>query len=293
MTHAYHATLEQFLPSIALHGLRPTRHAKSEGDYQDILFVEEDQEGAEVYIELGGSLLRFPCQRTQMTPDGENYLEEVIPAKELEILHNGQWIPLSGEDGAIQYHQVEPNSKLGREAWEILWSHAINNPAQQTLEKGFLNEMESYPDFIKSIEEDRELFPIVLHVLTMHERAIATALTSITHWEDLRGDFRWREEEIRIALQHSGALYINKIAAHKTLNHCGAGQLLYRELDRQYPDLQQLTFTSMEPILNTTSVSFHKKLCFKQCCLVLHPKNPDLQGAGWYRQSPKQRPLPR
>lgn len=81
--YAYHATLRQFLPSIALNGLHP-----GEGDQ---IFVEPDEEEAWIYLEPSGVMLRFPVDGFGCTKDGECVVHEPVPAAVIEVQRGTRW----------------------------------------------------------------------------------------------------------------------------------------------------------------------------------------------------------
>lgn len=89
--YAYHATLKEFLPSIARDGLKASFH---DGLGESVIFVEPDFENAAVYLERGrGAMLRFPTNGIGDTPDGENVIYDtpVIAPATIEILVGSEW----------------------------------------------------------------------------------------------------------------------------------------------------------------------------------------------------------
>lgn len=101
---AYHATPEQFLPSIAVEGLRPSAHAAAG---EEVLFVERTLDGLEPYYGPGIAVLRFKTPSFASTEDGEDVLfggeppfeggpgGSAVPPDRIQILRDRRFIPLS------------------------------------------------------------------------------------------------------------------------------------------------------------------------------------------------------
>lgn len=91
----YHVTPTLFLPSIARKGLTPAwhKHARSE-----VIFVEQDQEEAEVYANKDTVTLRLdlgPNGATESTEDGEDILYDAVVPERIEVWYRGAWVPLT------------------------------------------------------------------------------------------------------------------------------------------------------------------------------------------------------
>jgi len=92
--YAYHATIAEFLPSIAAHGLRASYNAWLG---EDVIFVEPDREGSAIYLEPGrGVMLRMNVPGIGSTPDGECVLYDtpLVPAAQIEVERDGSWISI-------------------------------------------------------------------------------------------------------------------------------------------------------------------------------------------------------
>lgn len=88
---AYHVTLREFLPSIRQQGLQPKPH---ESTAEPVIFVEPDQEEAEIYAQENTVTLRFPVDGFGCTDDGECVVHEPVPAESIEYFDQGRWLKL-------------------------------------------------------------------------------------------------------------------------------------------------------------------------------------------------------
>jgi hypothetical protein len=87
--YAYHVTLAQFIPAIAKEGLRP-HFSSSAGE--DVIFVEEDEKEAAIYMEPPRTvMLRFEVPGFGSTEDGEAVVYNVVPPQEIEVKQAGVW----------------------------------------------------------------------------------------------------------------------------------------------------------------------------------------------------------
>jgi GNAT superfamily N-acetyltransferase len=89
---AYHSTPKIFLENIARNGLLPGEHRSCD---EPCIFVEPDEEEAEIYMERGTAMLRFPVDGFSATDDGESVLfgVQVLP-ETIEVRRGRSWVPL-------------------------------------------------------------------------------------------------------------------------------------------------------------------------------------------------------
>ena len=86
-TFAYHVTLREFLPSIAEKGLLPNLREGA----GEVIFVEPDQEDAEIYAAENTVTLRFPVDGFGCTEDGECVIEGIVAQSSIEVSDDGKW----------------------------------------------------------------------------------------------------------------------------------------------------------------------------------------------------------
>jgi hypothetical protein len=108
-TFGYHATIREFLPDIRNEGLKTQMH---QAHPEPVIFFEEDEEQAGIYLEDRGIMLRFPLQQIDRawTDDGEYIATSNIPAEILEIKTEGEWKPLISNTETIM-EQVVPKRR--------------------------------------------------------------------------------------------------------------------------------------------------------------------------------------
>lgn len=99
---AYHATPEQFIPSIAEEGLKPNRHPHVED--VPVIFVEPDFEGIEPYYDPGMAALRFKTPGFGTTEDGE-YV--IFGGSESGGVPEEPLVGEAGEDGVIPPERIQ------------------------------------------------------------------------------------------------------------------------------------------------------------------------------------------
>lgn len=116
--YAYHVTLAEFLPSIRKEGLLANRHKHAGGE--PVIFVEPDQEEAEIYATDKTVTLRFPVKGFGCTPDGECVVDGPIAPEHLDVCLKGKWQPVvpAVESSALARAAVTPPRK-GRETKRI------------------------------------------------------------------------------------------------------------------------------------------------------------------------------
>ena len=88
-TYAFHVTLAEFLPSIRQAGLLPNRHKHAGGE--SVIFVEPDQDEAEIYSTDKTVTLRFAVDGFGCTEDGECVVNGPIASHLIEVCTGGQW----------------------------------------------------------------------------------------------------------------------------------------------------------------------------------------------------------
>lgn len=112
LEYAFHTTTKAALDTIRRDGLQPASHSHLDED-DEAIFVERDEEGADVYADPEGStvMLRFLVDGFGSTDDGEDVLYDVeVPPDQIEVRTKGGWKPLmqvTGVDNLFGLHGMK------------------------------------------------------------------------------------------------------------------------------------------------------------------------------------------
>jgi hypothetical protein len=94
MSFYYHATLEEFLPSIAKQGLLPHDH---EWFDEPVIFMGDDLNEVSPYrTEKSSAVLRLflPFDLVEDGETSELVHYETVPPTQIDLLVRGRWVPL-------------------------------------------------------------------------------------------------------------------------------------------------------------------------------------------------------